>query len=225
MKPLVKLGVVVCLCLSFAGAYSQVSRSGAGYLFRYKYVKGKSYKYAMDSVAKNPSIKMNVGLKFKVTVLKVGKETSKLRYDIDPVVQNGKPIGRSQTAEVDMDRRGNVVGDSGTVQQLGNVAYPKEAIAIGKSWTRNVNSGAMGFKMNLKGTYKFTGFNTVKGKRYAVLDVKMKNTGDFTVDGSGIMLVDASDGMVYSYKMTMTVAMKTSQQSVKLDNIVTIKRL
>lgn len=225
MKPKLKLGVVGCLCLSFVGAFAQVSRSGAGYLFRYQYEKGKSYKYAMESVAKNPSIKMNVGLKFKVTVLKVGKNTSKLKYDIDSMTQNGKPIGRSQTAEVDIDRRGNVIGDSGTIQQLGNVAYPKEAIAIGKSWTRNVNSAAMGFKMNLKGTYKFSGFKTLRGKRYAVLDVKMKNTGDFSVDGGGTMLVDAADGMVYNYQMTMTVSMKTSQQSVKLDNIVNIKRL
>jgi len=225
MKPMLKLGIVGCLCLSFVGAYAQVSRSGAGYLFRYQYQKGKTYKYAMDSVAKNSSIKMNVGLKFKVTVLKVGKNTSKLRYDIDSMTQNGKPIGRSQTAEVEIDRRGNVVGDSGTIQQLGNVAYPKEAIAIGKSWTRNVNSAAMGFKMNLKGTYKFGGFQTVGGKRFAILNVKMKNTGDFSVDGGGTMLVDAADGMVYSYKMTMTVGMKTSQQSVSLANVVTIKRL
>ncbi len=224
MKPLVKLGVVGSLCLSFVSAFSQVSSSGSGYLFRYKYVKGKAYSYAMESLAKNPNIKMNVGLKFKVTVLKVGKETSRLRYDIGSVVQNGKPIGRSQTAEVEIDRRGNVIGDTGTVQQLGNVAYPKEAIAIGKSWTRNVNSNAMGFKMNLKGVYKFTGFKTVAGKRYAILDVKMKNTGDFSVDGGGTMLVDASDGMVYDYKMTMTVGMKTSQQSVSLANVVTIKR-
>lgn len=224
MKSLLKLVVVGIFCLSVAGALAQITKSGQGYLFRYQYVKGKTYKFAMESVAKNSGLNMNVGLKFKVTVLKVGPKTSRLKYVIDSMTQNGKPIGRSQTAEVEIDRRGNVVGDAGTVQQLGNVAYPQEAIAVGKSWTRNVNSNAMGFQMNLKGVYKLTGFKKIGAKEYAVLAVSMKNTGDFTVDGTGTMLVDREDGMVYDYKMRMTVGMKTSQQSVKVDNVVTIKR-
>jgi len=224
VKIFIKFWVVVCFCLPFAGSLGQITKSGQGYLFRYQYVKGKTYRYAMESKVKNAGMNMNVGLKFKVTVLRVGPKTSKLRYEIDSMTQNGKPIGRSQTAEVEIDRRGNVVGDAATVQQLGNVAYPQEPIAVGKSWSRKVNSNAMGFRMNLTGNYKLTGFRKVGSKEYAVLAVSTQNAGDFTINGKGTMLVDRADGMVYDYSMTMTVGMKTGQQSVQVENVVTIKR-
>lgn len=220
-----KAAAVALLGLACAGTWAQVTKSGQGYLFRYNYAKGKTYRFAMESVAKNPGMNLNVGLKFSISVLSVNPKTAKLRYVVESLTQNGKPMGRSQTFEIEMDRLGNVVGNSGTVQQLGNVAYPKEPVAVGKSWTRSVNSNAMGLNLNLQGTYKLTGFRSIKGREYAVIAVSMKNTGDFTVDGSGTMLVDRADGILYEYKMAMTVGMKTSQQAVSVQNAVTIRRL
>jgi hypothetical protein len=194
-----------------------VTASGKGYLFRIKYTVGATSKYKMDSNAKSAGLNVKVGMVFTSKVLAYKNGVAKVQYVIEKPTMNGQPTGNRQSVVVENDSRGNLVGERTGDYQLGNIAYPKAPVPIGGSWTTNVETVSMGVNMKVKATYKLKGFKSFNGKRVAILNITMKNSGDYSSSGKGYSLVSVADGTPVSMKLYMK--FKIGEQIVETDTL------
>src|SRR5688572_7694840 len=115
-----KLAALLGLALIVAAnGAAQITKSGNGYLFRMKYAKGQTAKYAMDVKAsiKNPqtgktqTMDMSMPMVSKVTAVSGG--TGTIQATVGPVkaLVDGKPFNlpnnQPKTQTTKMDARGN----------------------------------------------------------------------------------------------------------------------
>ncbi|CAM1367536.1 conserved hypothetical protein [Tenacibaculum sediminilitoris] len=81
-------------------------------------------------------------------------------------------------------------------KQSSSVIYPKEAVAVGDTWTKTKNDGAMSFSF----TYKVKSISS----KNVLIDILGKITGAADGDITGSMDIDRDSGMPLESKINMT---------------------
>jgi len=90
----------------------------------------------------------------------------------------------------------NIQGAKDITKQSSSVIYPKEAVAVGDTWTKTKNDGAMNFSF----TYKVKSISS----KNVLIDISGKVTGAADGDITGAMDIDRDSGMPLESNINMT---------------------
>lgn len=202
-RPILLIATLASLGL-VASSEAQVAKSGNGYLLRYKFVKGQTYKYNMKAdvtvsglpaQAGQPSKPMtqNVTMTISMTVAEVKNSIATLKIK---VTQGSKVEER--TAKV--NNRGKLVEGGQGLESAGLFELPEKAVAAGATWVGNANAAVPGSSsaMSAKTTYKFEGIKVVNGKSLAEISSVSNVTGVGTMKVIGTSRLNVSDGVLFS---------------------------
>jgi len=202
-KPLFLLLVTAGLA---AGCSAQIVKSkGGGYSFRVKYTKGQTIKFdssiSMDNKGTSKS-GLVVRLPITISVLNVAKgiATVNVAMGAGTIGTSSSPVVLPQSVNIQLDDRNR----SGTAKDTTAVgpAMPDHPVKIGSTWTavRPITLPG-GVLKRLDAVYTFAGPHSVNGKQVAVVNYRLSGPAD----GSGTMMLLASDGSLFSNETLITV--------------------
>ncbi|MEQ1821024.1 MAG: hypothetical protein ABL949_00780 [Fimbriimonadaceae bacterium] len=200
---LTRLFAAGAVAIVSVSAQAQISKQGAGYLFRLKFKPGAVVKQKMV-------MNMNMGMQQTMTstisqkVISVdSKGVGTLKVTTSGMAMNGKPSNMgAQTATVKMDSRGAAVGQATSAGNFGSMMMPKDAIKVGTKWTGEVKVPQAQGTMNAN--YVFKGVRTIGGIQVAEIGLTMKMSGMMPLTGTGTMFVRTDNGMSHSMSMKMS---------------------
>jgi hypothetical protein len=220
---------LIGLALLTAGvAHGQVTKQGNGYLLRYKWTKGSTFKYTMTTTVNMGGQKQATpgqSMSFTMRVLDVKNGNATIRV-------NGTFGGNKMDEKMVLDNRGRVVGkaSNSSMAQIANIALPQNAIPIGGTWKSDLSGnlpGGMG-TMNANNTFKLVRVANVGGRNIAEIGVNGNLTGmaKMTVTGRYLMLV--SDGSLSGMTMNTSGSFanpnSSTSQPMKFSAVTTLKR-
>lgn len=187
--------------MSGNSANAQVTKQGAGFLLRMKFVPGQVMKYNVNmSMTMGKGAKpMNQTMPITMKVLSVQKGIATIETMVDPrAISKDAQV---QKATIKMDNRGNVV-EGAASSQLANATYPQGPIRVGQSWKQPISTGGM--KMN--STYTFKGVKNVGGRSVADLGISFSSQGGGaqSMSGTGNMLISTADGSLVNSTIKMS---------------------
>lgn len=228
-KMSLKSSVVVLIAgvamVSALPAASQISKSGSGYLFRMKFVKGQTINYSMSVSSTVPGMAKPqvVNMPMSMTVTEVNGNVATVRYKMQ------SPVGmaKAQDFTVKMDNTGKLVsGNSPTMNGI-SATLPIKPVPVGGTWTNTTAVPAgPGGNMDVTNNYKFLGFKTVGGKQAANIQVTMSGKApSMTIKGSGTMLLLATDGSIFATNLNMNTSLSMKgQKPMSMDMKVALNR-
>lgn len=210
-----KLLAVLGLPLLFAAsAHGQVSKSGAGYLFRLKFDKGEAVRFKVPvSITNLEAQPVSLMLHLDLKVLKLQGTLATVKAHLASGSVNGQSLLPDQTHEVEIDNlgkyHGNVSGLSGFAIQ-----YPVQPVRIGGAFVSPVptalgNSALSGNAGSADAVFTFRGFvNTPLGKAARLTFVVAGNQAP-----SGSILVSVKDGVLIRYYTKFYVTVGAQSQA------------
>ncbi len=193
------------------GAHAQITKSGPGYLFRVKWVKGQVLKYNfVMSGAMMPKGQSFVNT-MTVKDVKNGIATveSKVILPQSGSSRNTKPT----VTTIKLDNRGKIIGESsGQLNGAVTPTFPQGPVKVGQSWNGEI-SLAQGMKVNA--VYTLTGVKSINGKLIAEVGQRISGSmGQMgTISGTGKVEFYAADGSMRSGNVLMNLLMKGSPDS------------
>lgn len=207
-----KFGLALTLAAVCSFATAQVSKQGAGYLFRIKWTKGQTAKYTMATTTSGPS-SMKIDMPMSLKVLSVAGGVGEVEYNVGPATSNGKPMGAAQKVVAKVDPRGKIVGGSAQAQQMnGSITLPEGPIKPGGTWTGTQTVPGPAGSMTINAKYKFVGIKSVSGQSVAQIDVSMTGGGgSMKISGSGSVYLRTSDGSMQSTNLSQQMTIGTGQ--------------
>lgn len=196
------LAAGLALALSVPGS-SQITKSGNGYLFRMKFVKGQSINYnmAVASTIAGMAKPQTINMPMSMVVMDVNGSVATVKYKMQSPVGGAKP----QDFTVKMDNTGKLVSGNSPAMNGISATLPIQAVPVGGTWknTTGVPAGPGG-NMDVTNVYKFLGFKTVNGKQAANVALTMSGkSAGMSIKGGGTMLILSSDGSIYSTALTI----------------------
>lgn len=202
------LGLLVALAA--APAPAQVTTKGSKSLLRIKWVKGKSYRYAVNVAAMVPGQKrpMNNPMTLKLDVADVKAGIGSVKYSLQGT---GSSDG-SQTVRI--DSLGKVSGKS----ELGDllIPFPEKAVAVGESWSQTTSGSSMYGKSTVTMKLTYRGVKTIGGRKLAEINITTTLTGGNAAGkGTGLIQVDPEDGMVRSMEQALSMQTKMTDSKGK----------
>lgn len=213
-----KFGLALGFAALWAVIPAQVSKQGAGYLFRIKWTKGQTAKYAMVTTSSGGPQAVSVKMPMSLKVLSVKNGVGEVEYSVGPMTSNGKSMGAAQKVVAKVDPRGKIVGGSDPSQNMGgNITFPQGPIKPGGSWTGSQKvPGAGGASMTINAKYKFVGLKSVAGQSVAQIDVSMSGGGgSMQISGSGSVFLRVSDGSLQSTNLNQKFTFGSAQGNQK----------
>ena len=210
-----RTGLLAAGAALIAIASAQVSQSGSSYSMKMKWVKGKTYSYGMSYTVKMGESPRTSKASYSMTVkdVKNGIATVSAKANV-PGVTNGE----TQTFKIDSS--GKVVDGTSNVSVT---TLPGKAVKVGDKWTAT-RKLTQPMAMDLKSTYVFKGLKTVNGKKYAEIAETMSGkSGNITMSGTGTILVDVADGMLFKLSNNAKLVMKqgSETQTLPVSSVVT----
>ncbi|MEE4000406.1 DUF6263 family protein [Tenacibaculum sp. FZY0031] len=109
------------------------------------------------------------------------------------IITKGDNLGNIIETKVEPS---TIQGAKDFAKQSGSVIYPKEAVAVGDTWTKTKNDGTMNFSF----IYKVKSITS----KNVLIDISGKITGAADGDITGAMDIDRSTGMPLESKINMT---------------------
>lgn len=197
--------VLFAAALAFGGAKpaeAQITKQGAGYLFRMKFVPNAKASYTVT--ASNPMSSTPIKMSMTQVVKSVNKGVATIEYKITSSSQGNVP---KDPMTMQMDSRGKLVGNSRSAMgNMGNnIELPEGPIAIGQTWKGSV-SGAQG--MSMTATYKFVGIKKVGNFDCAQIAVTSSGgMSQMKMNGTGTVYMRLTDGSAQSMNMSMNMTM------------------
>lgn len=224
-----RISLIGLALLTAGAAHGQVTKQGNGYLLRYKWVKGQTFKYTLTtSVSLNGQKQSgaNQGMTYTMRVLDVKNGNATIRV-----------TGEMGTQKIDermtLDNRGRMVGkqtSNANMTQLSSIALPEKPVAIGGTWKSNLAGNlpqGMG-NMSAVNTFKLVRVGNVGGRNIAEIGVNGTITGFAKMNVTGRYLVLVSDGSVSGMTMNTTGSFANPQsqnsQPMKFSAVTTLKR-
>lgn len=196
-----KLLALVSLGVLAAAAPAQITRSGAGYLLRVKYVKGSVLRFSSTNsvrgVTGQPTGEFKVALPVVMKVQDVQGPVALVRVTIGPAKSGGSSIYPEQSLLVRLDNRNKTKeGQTSVGTQL-----PEKPVKIGQTWTSKAPvSTGMTDMGQLTAVYRFAGVKSEKGQSVAVITYQLKGKAR----GSGRMLLSMADGLLVSNQLKIS---------------------
>jgi hypothetical protein len=176
-------------------AEAQVTKSGAGYLLRVKYVKGQVMKYKSVNTVTAPQggQPMKIEMPMVMKIADVSKGFALATITTGPAMMGANPMGKAQTVNVELSNT-NAAKSKGS-PGIAGAQFPAKPVKVGQTWTMAAPiADTTGMAGDIKATYKFQGLKTVNGKSMAIVTYAL--TGG--VSGSGTLQLLAADGTLYS---------------------------
>jgi hypothetical protein len=216
-----RTGLLAAGAALIAIASAQVTQSGTAYTLKMKWAKGKSYAYGITytmTVGKQAT-PTKASYSMVVKDVKNGVATVEAKANV-PGLSNGD----AQTFKIDSN--GKVVGGTTNVSMT---TLPGKAIKVGEKWTSSRDL-TQPMKMTLKSTYTLKGLKVVNGKKYAEITEVMAgsapitgSSGTITMNGTGTILLDVAEGMLFKYTNTAKLVMKSGKdtQTIPVTSVVT----
>jgi len=197
--------------VGLAGASSaQVTKSGAGYLFKVKYQPGAVSSYKVDTISAFGGQKMNLSMSYTQRVQSVRNGVAKLDLTMSAPVLNGQVMSqgqKAQTASMSVDTKGNTVDGVGA-NPGGSMNFAAKPVPIGGTWTGKTSLGAAAAQGGaVDATYKLVKITNYRGKSAAVIQSTMKMTGAGGMTGTGVSYINMADGSLIDSNLTMTIVM------------------
>lgn len=196
--------VLFAAAMAFGGAKpadAQITKQGAGYLFRMKFVPNAKSSYTVT--ATNPMSSTPIKMAMAQTVKSVKNGVATIEFKITSSSQGNVP---KDPMTMQMDTRGRLVGSSGGAMGMGNnIELPEGPIAIGQSWKGSV-SGAQGMKISA--TYKFIGIKKIGN--FDCAQIAVSSSGgmqNMKMNGTGNVYMRLTDGSAQSMNMSMNMTM------------------
>lgn len=196
--------VLVAAAIAFGGAKpadAQITKQGAGYLFRMKFVPNAKSSYKVT--ATNPMSSTPITMAMSQMIKSVKNGIATIEFRITSSSQGNVP---KDPMTMQMDSRGKLVSGSGGAMGMGNnIELPEGPIAIGQTWKGSV-SGGQGMKVSA--SYKFVGLKKVGN--FDCAQVAVTSTGgmqNMKMNGSGTVYLRLSDGSAQSMNMSMNMTM------------------
>ena len=208
LRPL-KLTVMVGVAGVACAASAQVTKSGAGYLLRVKYVTGQVIKLnslnSIVSTASKGAQPMQVKMPIVIKVNKADALTAVASVTIGPVSFADTVLREPETMDMTIDRQ-NRAKSKGQAGFVGG-ELPAQVIKVGQKWsTVAPMPDPSGAAQKMVAVYTFGGLKTVNGKSVAVMTYELGGN----VKGKGTLLVLAADGTIYSNDATISVNSPTT---------------
>lgn len=203
---------LAALSLTSVGA-AQVTRSGAGYDIKVKYVAGKTYNYNLGTAMRmsgapqgQPANQtMNMALKQRVVSVKNGIATLQVQA-------TGGPQGNQPPQTVQVNNRGKIVGGKSSNSGFNFLSgFPARPVKVGERWTAQtpMPMGPMGQgKANVG--YVFRGLKSVGGRQVAQIDFTITMAGQAALKGAGSAFLDVKDGQLLNSKMNGNLTISTA---------------
>ncbi|MCO5295331.1 MAG: hypothetical protein M9921_00590 [Fimbriimonadaceae bacterium] len=226
---LTKITVALVFAALWTVAPAQISKKGAGYLFRIKWTKGQTAKYTMTTTTSGGPSAMAVNMPMSLKVLSVAGGVGEVEYNVGPASANGKPMGAAQKVVAKVDPRGKIVSGATQAQQMGgNITFPEGPVKPGGTWTGSQTVPGPGGSMTINAKYKFVGIKSVGGQSVAQIDVSMSGGGgQMQITGSGSVFLRTADGSLQStnlgQKLTISGA-QGNQKPMTIDMKISMKR-
>lgn len=210
MKPFLT-ACALLVALSNVPAPAQVTPKGAKSLLRVKWVKGKSYKYAVNVSAMVPGQKrpMNQAMSLALDVTDVKAGSGTVKY----ALKGSGSADSASTAVV--DNRGRASNKTDIGQLL--IPFPEKPVAVGESWKETTSgTNPMYGKSTVVMTMTYRGIKTIKGRKLAEINVSTSVSGGSTVGkGLGLVQVSPEDGMVQSMEQSLSMQTKMTDSKGK----------
>lgn len=183
-------------------AEAQITKQGAGYLFRMKFVPNAKASYTVT--ASNPMSSNPIKMTMTQVIKSVKNGIATIEFKINSTSQGNVP---RDPMTMQMDSRGRLVGNAaGGMGSMGNnIELPQGPIAIGQTWKGEV-SGAQGMKVSA--TYKFVGIKKIGN--FDCAQVAVSSTGGMAqmkMNGTGTVYMRLADGSAQSMNMSMNMTM------------------
>jgi hypothetical protein len=213
--PLVAAGLFVLA----ASAHAQVSQSAKGYLFRMKFSKGKTIKYASQVSTSTGKSVFSVLFPITLTAASVRGDVSDLIVRSGPMSINKKQLGSVTTYRMQVNSRGKVVGGQGATS-AGITEFPANPVKPGASWDASINVAGTsmgGGASRVTAHYRFQKVTSYKGKPVAQLGVKVFATGSTRISGDGVSFVSMTDGGVVHSALKLQVSISSGSEPVATD--------
>ncbi len=216
---------LICVLLGatlLSAASGQVTKSGSGYLFRVKYVKGQLVKLATSStvgnIVANPGdksskpISMVMKVDMSMKALSIQKGVATMQLTIGPSMVGGMQVQPGQSLTVMLDDRNQ--SSSSAATSLG-LQYPRKPVSVGQTWSAvtGVNLPGKGISP-LKGSYRFSGIKSVSGQQVAVVTYELGGAAQ----GTGTMMMLVKDGTLFSNDTYMSLTFG-DQKYIKIHSV------
>jgi hypothetical protein len=191
------LVVITAVAMFALPVLGQVTRSGKGYLFRARYVRGEVQRFNTHMVipfGDGPDQYVQIGTTIKLKVAQVKDGVATVDIDTDTAKTPTKtkkiePLSWPKHNRLKMDRMNHGVGTDNGAYLV--AMFPPGPVPLKGTWSGfstfplGGNGGA-----SLQTTYRLSDIQKKGHQKIAVLDVKLRGFAT----GSGSMLVDMADG-------------------------------
>lgn len=205
MKSALRAALLGVALLGWANsARAQITKSGAGYLFRVKYAKGQKLNYDMTVTILIPKGMgpqgggtRTVTGPLRMIVTDVKGTTASIHIDLGPMIVSGKPASPAQKVDLQVDSHGNLTSAKPTGLENLFMPLPEKPMKVGESTTSAKTVAARGKSIKIATVTKFTGVQAVAGRQAAVFISTISAAGA-PGSASGTRAFAVSDGTVVS---------------------------
>ena len=215
---------VACLALlTVAGAsQAQITHKGDIYYFKVNFTKGQVFTLKILSEIPMAGQKkpMSVDANTTTTVLDKKGDIATLSIATSGALFPQKNV---KPNVVKVTSQGKVVG--GSTLSIQGVLVPPGPIKVGQSWRSANGIGSPLGTGNAEATYTFKGLKNVGGQSVAVIDVKMKVKGGFSMSMSGTTLLSPKDGLILKSNLTANTQLTKENGGQSMQMNVSVKRI
>lgn len=223
---LITAGLSAVVMAASVPASAQITKAGAGYLFRMKYTKGAKLAYTMTSDTPNslgPGQPKHVIGPFSLTVVELAGGVATIRIQSGPFIIDGKNTNQTNSADVQMDSQGKMIKAQAGAKQFG-VVLPDKPIKVGESFD-SVSSTQLGPQtVTVKSHCTFTGIKTIRGRQAAEIKVAVNGSGPVATTGKGTQHIDMADGQLLDAILVQQATVPVKDKPVTVVNTITITR-
>ncbi len=182
---------------------AQITKQGTGYVFRYGFKKGATYKYSAKITNQMGASPVVQKLTYSMKVVKVEKDVASLEYVY--TMPGADPKTKPQPQTVKMNRMGKVsMGD--TAMQAAMSEFPAKAVKINETWkSKGGGFATPGGTGSAEVTYRLISVKKM-GKRQ-VAEIRMFvifNAGAVKGKANGTQWLDMADGMPVKQSLKAT---------------------
>lgn len=198
----------------------QITKTSKGYLFRLKFVQGRSYTYSflVDMTTPTSASPMRVEGPLNIRILSVKGQTANVQATVGPLSMAGQTMPQQSTT-VQETTTGRIVGGGDQIQQLA-IPLPSTPKKPGETWTGSTKLGLYGSTEKVATKYRFTGIARAGGHELAHLKVSLTGSGQTTINGSGDIYLLVADGSMWQSTTRFSLAL----QQVKMRGTTAITR-
>jgi hypothetical protein len=209
----------VALALVSSPAISQIQPKSGGYLFRYRFTSGRTYKYTVKTTIWQPTGKsISFSGPYLETVKGIKAEKGMISAVLGPFKSPTATVMPSMEFRYYQSTLGKIQGPPNVPQSP--VVFQESPVKIGQSWEGSTSGQALGSNTVIKAKYTLVRLTTVKGHRVAELRVVFTSKGQSDTSGTGTIDMLADDGSIFSSSMNLTMTAPKSNQMMRIESIV-----